>query len=100
LIISGGADALWPSSIASYKVEQRLVEAGKSGRLKRIDFPGVGHFAAFPVIVTSLLGDMTHSVADASISMGGTPQLNASAAVSGFKEQVAFFRQHLGTANE
>jgi dienelactone hydrolase len=97
LIISGEADALWPSSIASYKVEQRLVEAGKSARLKRIDFPGVGHFAAFPVIVTSLLGDMTHSVANASISMGGTPQLNARAAAEGFRAQVAFFRQNLHT---
>ncbi len=56
LLISGEADAIWSSSIASELVIARLKRNNFPYFYEHISYSGVGHFAAVPQSITSMTG--------------------------------------------
>jgi dienelactone hydrolase len=84
LLISVGDDAWWPSSLFTNMIVKRLQEHRFAYEVKRLDYPGAGHFLSVPYVPTMLLQ-----------FNGGTPKINAAAIEDAWRNILAFLNQNL-----
>jgi uncharacterized protein len=87
LLVSGKADALWPSATMADQVIARL--DGKNFRYahEHVAYPDAGHVAPIPP---------TDFPLEQLERLGGTPDGNAAARADAWKRTVAFFHKYLG----
>lgn len=98
LLVSGEADAIWPSNIAAERVIERLKAKNHAYPYEHIEYPGAGHAVTFPMLVKSLADRMT-SAAFGGLAIGGTPRGNAFAQTDAFQRIVDFILLHEGAEN-
>ena len=92
LLISGGADALWPSTRFADRIVARLQALGFKGDVLHLDYPDAGH----ALFVGDPDGPMAREFGGSNAIMGGTPQANAQARADSWRRTLAFLQQHLG----
>lgn len=89
LLISGKADALWPSATMADQVIVRLDAKNFRHAHEHIAYPDAGHVAPVPPADNPALAQLEQ--------LGGTPEGNAAARADAWKRTTAFFRQYLGS---
>lgn len=88
LLISGGADALWPSAVFAERIVARLARADFAYDVENLVYPDAGHvvFVGAPDSPMALgLGRQPNPM------MGGSPETNAAAWADNWSKTVAFF---------
>lgn len=88
LLISGKADALWPSTAMSDQVIARLEAKHFKFPHEHVAYDNAGHVAAIPPSDNPALKSLE--------GLGGTPDGNAAARADAWKRTVAFFKKYLG----
>jgi len=101
LLVSGGADGLWPSSLGASRVTERLELHRYSYPVQHLCYPGAGHAIGVPNDIRPFSNTMCWSggyggVRRGLIHYGGTPSLNALATREAWQSAVEFMLQHLG----
>ncbi|HUD01345.1 MAG TPA: acyl-CoA thioester hydrolase/BAAT C-terminal domain-containing protein, partial [Rhabdochlamydiaceae bacterium] len=91
LLISGGDDGMWPSSIFAKQIEQRLHEKNASISIQHLHYPNAGHQIGIPGLSSGSL--YFHPIAYKWFSMGGTAEADEAASQDSWEKLVAFFRQ-------
>ena len=88
LLVSGEADAMWPSTRLGELVERRA--AGRSGPpVTHLRYPGAGHTSA-GVPGTPAPTEVRHPVDGGWYALGGTPAANAAARADSWPQVLAF----------
>ena len=88
LLVSGEADAMWPSTCLGELVERRA--AGRSGPpVTHLRYPGAGHTGA-GVPGTPAPTEVRHPVDGGWYALGGTPAANAAARADSWPQVLAF----------
>jgi dienelactone hydrolase len=92
LLVSGEADALWPSPIFSDRVVARLARSGFGHRHEHLKYEGAGDAIGAPYLPTArtTVGSNPFSP---SFPLGGSPEANAAASADSWPKVVAFFRR-------
>ncbi len=90
LLISGGDDGMWPSSIFA---EQILKRKNPTALVQHLHYPDAGHQIGIPGLASSSL--YYHPIANKWFSMGGSPQADEEASQDSWKKLVAFLKDHL-----
>ena len=95
LLISGDADAVWPSDIASERVVARLQAKGFEYPVKHLEYRGAGHLVIMPALVKSR-GEFAEVVVPGvpGLTIGGVPARNAHAQTDAFRKTVDFIKHH------
>lgn len=88
LLISGKADALWPSTAMSGQVMARLEAKHFRFPHDHVAYDNAGHVAPIPPSDNPALKPLE--------GLGGTPDGNALARADAWKRTLAFFRKYLG----
>ena len=91
LLISGDADALWPGSIGSERVLERLAAKGFKYPAHHLEYKGAGHAVNFPMLIKSRI-DRIEKKGDSQLALGGTAEGNAFAQTDAFKKTVEFIK--------
>ncbi len=91
LLISGKADALWPSATMSEQVIARLEAKHFKFPREHIAYDNAGHVVAIPPSDNPALRPLE--------GLGGTPDGNAAARADAWKHTAAFFKKYLGAPN-
>src|SRR4051812_4031490 len=96
LLVSGGADQMWPSAELAEMVVNRLLEFGQEDRVEHLSYPGAGHLAgalpflpAGPVVVR-------HPVVRTMFNLGGDRAANGRASSHAWGRITRFLRTNLG----
>ncbi len=97
LLISGGADQMWPSTLFARQIKGRLKEKHSKIRCIHLDYARAGHQINIPYLPSSPL--FFHPTANLWFSMGGTPQEDEHASRDSWEKLIAFFHTHLGIVN-
>lgn len=88
LLLSGGRDAVWPSSSMAAEIASRAKRFGMNDRVRWLDFPDAGHFICgtgdFPT---------RYFESDEIMSAGGTAEGNGEAGGRAWEATVRFLRQ-------
>ena len=94
LLISGDADAVWASKLASDKVIQRLQQNGFAFPAEHLSITGAGHSVSIPLLVTSLIGTkIRHPVNTAiELSLGGLPSATYYGGLQAQRRRIEFLR--------
>ncbi|HZN13710.1 MAG TPA: acyl-CoA thioesterase/bile acid-CoA:amino acid N-acyltransferase family protein [Acidimicrobiales bacterium] len=96
LLISGGADRVWPSDAMARLLLAWGSERAAAGRDRHLHFPDAGHaFARPPGIPTAEL--ISGSGRRRRLDLGGSPAANAAAAAATWPAVVAFLRAAVGS---
>lgn len=91
LLISGGADAMWPSGRMAEALLRRAAAGGARDQVRHLHHPGAGHLCAaapgtpVPVVVT-------HPLDGRRYLMGGSPAANAAAALCSWEHTLRLLR--------
>lgn len=95
LLISGDADAVWPSDIASERIVARLQAKAFEYPVKHLEYRGAGHLVIIPALVKSR-GEFAEAVVPGvpGLTIGGTPARNAHAQTDAFRKTVDFIKHH------
>ncbi len=98
LLISGDADAVWPSSPAADRVVRRLEENGYAYRFEHIKVTGAGHTASVAerLLVTSQIGSapFRHRLdPTVEFTMGGAPAENFHGPRAAHYRKIEFLKQ-------
>ncbi|WP_172675919.1 acyl-CoA thioesterase/bile acid-CoA:amino acid N-acyltransferase family protein [Croceitalea dokdonensis] len=96
LLVSGDADAIWPSSIASEKIVERLKKRRFNFPVEHLEYKGAGHQVTFPMLVKGRLTQMEEKN-NISLTLGGTPQGNARAQTDAFQRILSFIKHYAKT---
>lgn len=99
LLVSGEADAIWPSNIAAERVIDRLQAKQHAFTYEHLEYAGAGHAVTFPMLVKSLADRMTSSASGRGLTIGGTPAGNAYAQTDAFHRIVEFILLHEDSGN-
>ncbi len=94
LLISGEDDQMWPSSLFSERVIDRLERMKFDKPYSHLKYPGVGHSMPKPYYPNPLF-DVEHPVAKAVFTMGGTPDANNKAGVDSWIRSLDFLEDNL-----
>jgi dienelactone hydrolase len=86
LLLSGEADALWPSTYMSEQVVARLQSAGFDHPVEHVAYPDAGH------LISRVTEETTH--------LGGTADGNRKAQLDGQQRMREFLVQHLGSRSD
>jgi uncharacterized protein len=92
MLISGGKDAICPSTRFADRIAARLQATGFRHELLHLDYPDAGH----AVFVGHPEGLMARSLGAANPAMGGAPEANIAAWKDSWPKTVAFLRRQLG----
>jgi dienelactone hydrolase len=93
LLLSGRADALWPSTDMSERLVKRLQDKGFEHSVQHLSYEGAGHLV--------FVGDPTRPAAQAmakappNAMLGGTSAANAAAWADNWPKTLAFFDKAL-----
>ena len=85
LLISGGDDTLWPSSVMADMIERRLRERGSTTPVVHLRNENAGHAIAPPYYPTT----------EVARRLGGTPLGNALAQERAWRQALEFLERHL-----
>ena len=97
LLISGKEDRLWPASVMSRIIVEKLAAAGFAFPCKHLDYEGAGHAIGLPGLpLDAYPTQVTHSVTHRIYSLGGAPDKNAQAAELAWAEVISFLNEHIG----
>ncbi len=94
LLISGTDDQMWPSSVMSDMVMQRLTAAKHPFPDRHLSYERAGHAIPFPNMPTTV-NYMHHPIANMDVAFGGSPEADAAAADS-WEQIVDFLRASIG----
>lgn len=88
LLISGGDDRIWPSSLFSVNVIERLSRNNFPNPFRHLDYPRAGHWImAGPYVPTPIVMDR--------LAFGGNPKENANACRDSWPQVLQFLRRSL-----
>jgi dienelactone hydrolase len=94
LLVSAGADSIWPSEPMAQAIEERLAARKFGYEVKHVRNPGAGHALRLPhTPATTLVSKMP--TFGFRFAFGGTPEATARARILAWRETVEFFRRHL-----
>jgi dienelactone hydrolase len=94
LMISGGADGLWPSTALAEVAQRRLREHHFPHPFEHLVYPEAGHAIGLPNVMTTMLRSR-HPVGGEEIDMGGTPAATAQASRDAWPRTLAFLAKSL-----
>lgn len=94
LLISGDADAMWPSSLFSQRVMKRLREQKHSYPIQHLSYPDAGHLIGAPYVPTTVSA-IRHAVTGGNFALGGTAKGTAFARSDSWPKVLAFLKQNL-----
>jgi len=98
LLISGQDDQLWPSTQYSELVMKQLAKYDHPYPYHHLSYEQAGHFVSFPYGLPSLPPLITLSPVPAlSITFGGNPKANSTAAIDSWQKILAFLTKSLLT---
>lgn len=97
LLISGDADAMWPSSLFSQRVMERLSERQHPYPDQHLSYPDAGHLIGAPYVPTTVSA-IRHAVTGGYFALGGTARGTAFARSDSWPKVLAFLDQHLNRA--
>ncbi|MCC6899605.1 MAG: acyl-CoA thioesterase/BAAT N-terminal domain-containing protein [Polyangiaceae bacterium] len=87
LLVSGGADAMWPSRRLSEMIVARRASAGLP--TEHLCYPDAGHLIAPPTLPTTATQTM-HPLVGSTMAFGGTPEAYATANEESWRGILAF----------
>lgn len=94
LMVSGGADGLWPAKALAQVAERRLREHRFPHRFEHLVYPEAGHAIGFPNVTTTMTR-FKHPVSGEPIDLGGTPAATAQASRDAWQRMLAFLAESL-----
>ncbi len=94
LLISGGDDQMWPSSLYAEKILQRLRDKQASIACEHLHYPKAGHGINIPHLPQPGPA-YYHPVGNIWLSMGGTPAEDQNASADSWKKIIDFFHSSL-----
>lgn len=100
LVISGGQDGVWPSSLMTQEMEERLREADFAHRFERLDYPRAGHGAGSPQIVPAWLGEVADPETGQMRYSGGSAGADTESGMDAAPKVLRFLGEALGGASE
>jgi dienelactone hydrolase len=95
LMISGEADAMWPSTQLAEIAVGGLKAANHAYAYEHVSYPDAGHSIRAPYIPTTVT-NMQHPVDGGLYALGGTPEGNARANADSWRRVLDFLNEHLG----
>ena len=98
LVISGGQDGVWPSSLMTQEIVSRLKEAGFAHEYERLDYAHAGHGAGSPDIVPAWAGAVIQPQTGEPADPGGSVEANAASGVDAGPEVLRFLAHALSSA--
>ena len=94
LMISGGADGLWPATALTEVAERRLREHCFPHRFEHIVYPEAGHAIGLPNVTTTM-SRFKHPVSGEQVDLGGTPAADARASRDAWPRMLSFLAESL-----
>jgi dienelactone hydrolase len=94
LAVSGKDDAMWPSSLFSDMVMERLAEHQHPFPDQHLAYAGTGHIIGQPWSPTTVTSSL-HPVTNTLFAFGGDPKSSAHARADAWPKILAFLDQHL-----
>jgi dienelactone hydrolase len=94
LLVSAGADLIWPSEFMAEAIEERLAARQFKYEVKHLRTPGAGHALRLPHTPATTLVSKIPTFGFR-FAFGGTSEATARARVVAWRETLAFFRRHL-----
>jgi dienelactone hydrolase len=94
LLVSAGADLIWPSERMSEAIEERLAARQFAHEVRHVRNPGAGHALRLPHTPATTLVSKIPTFGFR-FAFGGTPEATARARVIAWKETLEFFQRHL-----
>jgi dienelactone hydrolase len=92
LLLSGGDDQMWPSSLMAERVVARAVSAGRGDMVHHVSYPDAGHrLLGLSPTFTAMPGFDEPPRFD----FGGTPEADAAAATDAWPRIATFLRDSL-----
>jgi dienelactone hydrolase len=95
MLISGDDDAMWPGTLFSEKVKQRLEQADFTHEVQHKSYPGAGHLIAGLPYQPTTVHTMFHLVIKKPVALGGTTEADAKATLSGWRTVLQFLEKQL-----
>ncbi len=97
LMISGEADAMWPSTLLADIALESLQNTNHPYAFEHVSYPDAGHNIRAPYVPTTVTA-MQHPVDGGLYALGGTPAGNARANEDSWRRVLAFLNQHLAVS--
>lgn len=94
LLLSGKEDKLWPSSLYTNLIMERLNLFKSPIIREQLQFQNAGHYFEMPY-APSVSSPYLHPVANVWLTMGGTPEGNAHASIEAWHTALSFLEKHL-----
>jgi dienelactone hydrolase len=94
LMISGGADGLWPATALTRVAERRLQEHRFPHRFEHLVYPEAGHAIGLPNVITTMTR-FKHPLTGEQIDLGGSPAATAQASRDAWSRVLAFLAESL-----
>ncbi len=94
LLVSGEDDQMWPCSMFSDLVMERLKRHGFRHPYRHLRYPGAGHAIVAPYVST-MLNTLKHPVDNGSYALGGNPQDQAFANADSWTQVLKFLAENL-----
>ncbi|MGH7642023.1 MAG: acyl-CoA thioesterase/bile acid-CoA:amino acid N-acyltransferase family protein [Candidatus Dormibacteria bacterium] len=94
LMLSGAADAMWPSSLLSELAMARIAKLGARHPVRHLAFPGAGHRFVFPTLPGTVTSGR-HAADGTVYEYGGEPLANARAASAAHAAMIRWLRGDL-----
>jgi|SRR5271156_2646516 len=94
LLVSAGADLIWPSEVMADAIEERLAAHKFQYEVKHVRNPGAGHALRLPHTPATTLVSKIPTFGFR-FAFGGTPEATARARVLAWRETLSFFARHL-----
>ena len=98
LLISGKADALWPSTALAEVAVKRLQKHKHGHSFEHLAYDDAGHLITAPYRPTAI-DSLVHPQTKVKVAFGGTPQGNARACADSWPRVLAFFAKALGDSS-
>jgi dienelactone hydrolase len=95
LMVSGEADAMWPSTQMAEMAARRAARHGFAHRIEHLHYPGAGHLSA-GVPGMPAPTQVRHPLTRGFYDLGGTPAGNAAARADSWPRVLAFLADALG----
>jgi len=92
LLISGGEDHVWPSSLMADSVIDRLKHAHFAHPFENLKYPHAGHTAGRPEIVPAWQGETRHPISGRPMQAGGSVKGNAESSLDAIPKVLEFLR--------
>jgi pimeloyl-ACP methyl ester carboxylesterase len=94
LLVSGREDAMWPSSVYSERVMQRLAEHRHPYPDQHLSYAGAGHMIGFPYVPSTIHSSL-HALTGHLFAFGGNPAATAHAKADSWPRVLAFLEEAL-----